>query len=579
MTRTAPSSADVSSPIHSSASSLPPDDSNDESVPENEEEDRQLKPIKPSGPPKKDNSKAARERNIIYSTAKPVRLRELPGPELARTYTALDNRAAATSGDTFVEPWSQEARTHEQMAELMDNVTKNSIYSTNLFSILMIPADAFWGTKDNFYKRLKELNDEGAFKDEGWRDAAEEDPENKRKPTQKFDNVTPNRFETEHDFCVWIDKVVEWMVVKSGTKIKPRVFSHEYSTKKLPGVPLFRHPDIIVARNRPKDWIQAHTVVEITRDPKPRLGETIAGRAVCIATAQFGRRFFPAIWISPKHIGVHYYNHTNFFMCKSPARDENLFRLITFLAFAPDRYLGIDETVRRDRNGNILGIKYREEMYKFERTLYKDISIHGPAVWACLVSKKGREFVLEDSWPDASRVHLGGYFLAEAAKHGINGVPKLVKNDGEADEEVPVHGGKSDQVIARELLDNKLPRRHTGGVDMLEVVEDTAYSEPETDSESEADSAPEADSRSDGGTLVDEDISPPEPEAPVRILDDDDGNSGKGIRKHSRLLTTPERRPIYHFQNRSELVRGIIDIVTVHEKLYNTAHILTRDMT
>ncbi|KAI0042130.1 hypothetical protein FA95DRAFT_1575944, partial [Auriscalpium vulgare] len=183
------------------------------------------------------------------------------------------------------------------------------------------------------------------------------------------------------------------------------------------------------------------------------------------------------------------------------------------------------------------------------------------------------------SWPDASRVHLGGYFLAEAAKHGINGVPKLVKNDGEADEEVPVHGGKSDQVIARELLDNKLPRRHTGGVDMLEVVEDTAYSEPETDSESEADSAPEADSRSDGGTLVDEDISPPEPEAPVRILDDDDGNSGKGIRKHSRLLTTPERRPIYHFQNRSELVRGIIDIVTVHEKLYNTAHILTRDMT
>ncbi|KAI0039341.1 hypothetical protein FA95DRAFT_1612642 [Auriscalpium vulgare] len=443
---------------------------------------------------------------------------------------------------------------------------------------------------------------------------------------------------TEQSFEAYCDGITRAIGSLDGDVLTPRrKITSRYCDQPPEGIDV-QKPDAApipvefygeVERTGRFKWSQNAAVVELTRsaDFPNRIQETIRHKAKLILDHQLGRSFVLAISISGHFIQVDIFDRNGRVQYKYSNDNDRLFRLLLTLIYAPDRYLGIDETVEWSSTGEIAKVKYRGEYYRYRYTLYNESSLHGPASWAYVVEKDCKTYTLRDSYPDQSRTHLNGSFLAAARAAGAR-VPVLVgpqdkeeedEEGGLQEEEVVLDDYPSDTVLAAK---RRSPPSQEHVAKVLEELAAVTAAQRRIDAVKKAERAEEQGEEGSKGhqgmkkKLNTDDAAygsrsrsrsqlkrprtstaPGDVEVKVKVkLEDEDGldvavedkvvkdeqvvevDDVCAYRRHCRLLTRSIVLPITDFTTKIEFLNVFKDVIESH-KILTEKNILHRDFT
>jgi Fungal protein kinase len=271
----------------------------------------------------------------------------------------------------------------------------------------------------------------------------------------QFPDLFDGSQSSEEKIATFLNSIIA-QLRKSLNQPQLRSWSSHFRDIPLTGSEMKRKPDLVlldIAKNRVQKggfrigWGDARALGEvkitgnnIAPSHWASCGMDLANKALCSFEAQNNRKFVLGISICNSMFRLSLYDRggavhsERFDIHKSPA---TLIRIIYGLAFTPEVDIGYDESITRNPVTNSLHITVDSQIYNVVDRSFMTKALRGRGTICWIAECDGEKYLIKDSWADATRQHSEADILKMI--QGIEGVPKLVHSEVDADYSTALH--------------------------------------------------------------------------------------------------------------------------------------------
>jgi hypothetical protein len=196
--------------------------------------------------------------------------------------------------------------------------------------------------------------------------------------------LDPSNFYDEKGTATFLNRTIStiahFLKITKQSNLKPhRYFTAQHSTKPVDGSTLKRMPDVAIVRlingctrEGRLNWIDIQAIIEHTREKKPpvRMATTTTIKAFLMFNSQPERDFVLSLCITRECFHIVTTDHVGQVetdvIAFSRASSVTIFlRLLMGLAFLPDKWLGVDNTITRRELGKSSGCAFETTYLPF----------------------------------------------------------------------------------------------------------------------------------------------------------------------------------------------------------------------